>query len=105
MSFELDPMKDKINRAKHGLPLDLGSQIFDRDFIEEQDIRFDYGETRFVATGPVAALDDRICVVVYTWRGAARRLISLRRANDEEIARYCASHPGAAGRGHRLDDA
>jgi uncharacterized DUF497 family protein len=93
MPFELDPMKDEINKAKHGLPLDLGAQIFDRDFVEEQDDRFDYGETRFVATGPVAALDDRICVVVYTWRGADRRLISFRKANDEEIARYRESHP------------
>ncbi len=93
MSFELDPMKDRINKAKHGLPLDLAAQIFDRDFVEEQDDRFDYGETRFVATGPVAALDDRICVVVYTWRGADRRLISFRKANDEEIARYRESHP------------
>lgn len=93
MSVELDPVKDEINKAKHGLPLDLASQMFDRDFVEEQDDRFDYGETRFVATGPVAALDDRICVVVYTWRGAARRLISFRKANDEEIARYRESHP------------
>jgi uncharacterized DUF497 family protein len=93
MPFELDPVKDGINRIKHGLPLALGEQLFDRDFIEEQDSRFDYGETRFVATGPVAALDDRICVVVYTWRGDARRLISFRKASDEEIARYRQSHP------------
>lgn len=92
MSFELDPMKDESNRAKHGLPLDLGSEIFKRDFIEEQDERFEYGEPRFVAIGPVAPLDDRICVVVYTWRGAKRRLIGFRKANDEEIARYRASH-------------
>jgi len=92
MSFELDPVKDEINKAKHGLPLDLGMEIFDRDFVEEQDARFEYGETRFVATGPVASLDDRICVVVYTWREAVRRLISFRKANDEEIARYRESH-------------
>ena len=93
MQFELDPMKDDANKKKHGLPLDLGKQVFDADFIEEQDTRFDYGETRFVATGPVAALAGRICVVVYTWRNASRRLISFRKANDEEIARYRASHP------------
>ena len=93
MRFELDPVKDEINKSKHGVPLDLGMEIFDRAYIEEQDIRFDYGETRFVAMGPVASLDDRICVVVYTWRDAVRRLISLRKANDEEIARYRESHP------------
>jgi uncharacterized DUF497 family protein len=92
-AFELDPVKDGINKRKHLLPLDLGIQVFDRDFIEEQDVRIDYGEARFIALGPVAALADRICVVVYTWRNAKRRLISFRKANDEEIARYRASHP------------
>ena len=62
-------------------------------FVEEQDVRIDYGEARFVAMGPVTALADRICVVVYTWRNAQRRLISFRKANDEEIERYRASHP------------
>ena len=89
--FELDPMKDGANKRKHGLPLDLGSELFDGPFVEEQDLRNDYGETRFVATGPVASLADRICVVVYTWRDAKRRLISFRKANDEEIERYRAS--------------
>ena len=91
--IEFDPVKDQINRLKHGLPLALGAEIFERDFIEEQDDRSDYGESRFLAIGPVASLSERICVVVYTWRDAKRRLISFRKANDEEIARYRASHP------------
>jgi hypothetical protein len=93
MAYELDPVKDEINRSKHGLPLDLGVEVFDGTFVEEPDTRFDYGEARFVATGPVASLADRVCVVVYTWRGANRRLISFRKANDEEVARYRDSHP------------
>ena len=91
--FELDPVKDEANKQKHLLPLDLGIQVFDEHFIEEQDIRNPYGEARFVAMGPVRALAGRICVTVYTWRDAKRRLISFRKANDEEIARYRASHP------------
>lgn len=71
MPFELDPMKDEINKTKHGLPLDLGAEIFNGDFIEEQDDRFDYGEARFVATGPVPALDDRIALS--SIRGGAPR--------------------------------
>ena len=92
-NVEFDPVKDQVNRRKHGLPLALGAEIFERDFIEEQDDRFEYGESRFLAIGPVESLNDRICVVVYTWREAKRRLISFRKANDEEIARYRASHP------------
>jgi uncharacterized protein len=93
VEFELDEEKDVINRAKHGLPLDLGIEVFAYDFIEEEDSRFDYEETRFVATGPAASLGDRVCVVVYTWRGTSRRLISFRKANDKEIIKYRQSFP------------
>ena len=86
--FEFDPAKDEINRVKHGLPLGMGDEVFDQHFIEEEDRRFDYEETRFVAFGPVASQDDRICATVYTWRGPIRRLISFRKANDEEVDRY-----------------
>ena len=90
--FELDADKDTINRAKHGLPLDWGVYIFDGPFIEEEDARFEYDETRFLAIGPVSQMDDRICLVVYTWRGTTRRLISFRKANDKEIVKYRQSH-------------
>ena len=90
--YEFDPLKDEANRRKHGVPLPMGIHVFDGDYIEEEDARNDYGETRFAAMGPVAALDGRICVCVYTWRDGKRRLISFRKANDEEIARYRASH-------------
>ena len=90
--YEFDPLKDDTNRRKHGVPLPMGIQVFDGDYIEEQDSRVEYGETRFAAMGPVAALGGRICVCVYTWRAAKRRLISFRKANDEEIDRYRASH-------------
>ena len=90
--FEFDPVKDELNRLKHGLPLALASTLFDGPFIEEEDERRDYGETRFIATGPIAPLGDRICVVVYTWRANRRRLISFRKANDEEASRYRSSH-------------
>ena len=93
MSVEFDPDKAMINHAKHGLNIALGAEIFDRAYIEEEDDRVDYGETRFLALGPVASLGDRICAVVYTWRGSERRLISFRKANDKEIGKYRQSHP------------
>ena len=89
---EFDPDKDAINRGKHGLMLELGSEIFDRSYIEEEDNRVDYGETRFLAIGPVASLNDRICAVVYIWLGRERRLISFRKANDRETRKYRQSH-------------
>ena len=67
--------------------------IFTGPFVKEEDARIDYGETRFVATGPIAALGNRIFVVVYTWRENIRRIISFRKANDREIRKYRASNP------------
>ena len=86
--FELDPDKAAINMAKHKLELALGRRVFDGDFIETVDDRVDYGETRFVAMGPVASLANRICVTVYTWRDGRRRLISFRKANGDEVEQY-----------------
>ena len=50
-----------------------------------EDDRQDYGETRFITIG---FLDRRMVVVVWTQRGRARRIISLRKANDREQALY-----------------
>lgn len=91
--FEFDPEKDAINREKHGLPLLVAVDLFDGPFVEREDERHDYGETRFEATGPVARLDDRIHVVVYTWRDGKRRLISVRKANGKEVRKYLGRKP------------
>ena len=85
--------KDEDNIRTRGLPLGAAELLFTGPFVEEEDARLDYGETRFVATGPIAALGDRIFVVVYTWRENIRRIISFRKANDREIRKYRASNP------------
>ena len=93
--IEFDVGKDADNQQKHGMPLGAAELLFDGPYIEEEDARLDYGETRFIATGPVAAFGGRIFVVVYTWRSTIRRIISFRKANEREIAKYQASHPQA----------
>ena len=85
--------KDEDNIRTRGLPLGAAELLFTGPFVEEEDARIDYGETRFVATGPIAALGNRIFVVVYTWRENIRRIISFRKANDREIRKYRASNP------------
>jgi uncharacterized DUF497 family protein len=47
-----------------------------------EDMRKGYGETRFITW---ALMDSRLVVIVWTPRGAARRIISLRKANEREI--------------------
>ena len=78
--FEADDTKAIANLDKHGLPLNAAQLLFDGPFIEEEDQRNEYGESRFVATG------------LYTWRGAVRRIISFRKANDREIRKYQANN-------------
>ena len=93
MKIGFDPDKQAINVRKHGLTFDAAALLFEGAFVEEVDKRSDYGETRFVATGPVAEFGGRICVVVYIWRGGRRRVISFRKANDKEIGRYRDAKP------------
>ena len=93
MRFELDPVKDDLNRIKHGIPLDVGVMVFRGSYIEEEDARFDYDETRFTAIGPIEAFGGRLFSVTYTWRGIVRRLISVRKASVREIRNYRRSHP------------
>ena len=88
---EFDVAKDEENRRKHQLPLAAAALLFESTYVEEEDTRREYGETRFIATGPIAAFGGRIFVVVYTWRGPVRRVISFRKANDREVRRYHAS--------------
>ena len=49
-----------------------------------EDTRRDYGETRIVCFGYLAA---RMVVVGYTPRGAVRHVFSMRKANEHEQAR------------------
>jgi uncharacterized protein len=65
--FEFDPAKSKSNLRKHRIDFDDAKRIWDGPVFEFEDIRFDYGERRFIALGSVAG---REIVVVYTWRGA-----------------------------------
>jgi uncharacterized protein len=90
---EYDVEKDEENQRERGLPFAAAEFLFDGPFVEEEDLRGDYGEQRFVATGPIALFGDRIFVVVYTWRDGVRRIISFRKANDREVERY---HQGLA---------
>lgn len=85
MIYEWDDAKCRANIDKHGVDFAL---IWRFDWARaaiEKDGRKNYGEERFRATGPV---DAAIIVVAYTRRGAAIRVISMRRANKREEERY-----------------
>ena len=66
--IEFDPRKNRADLEKHGIDLPTASQIWNDLVFEREDDRRDYGETRIVALG---AIEGRVLVVVYTWRGSA----------------------------------
>ncbi|MBF0160636.1 MAG: BrnT family toxin [Magnetococcales bacterium] len=91
MKIIRDPVKDIINREKHGLSLAEAAHLdWDKALIWE-DTRRDYGESRQVA---LAVLGTRVHVVVFVDRTDGRRIISLRKANVKEVMRYVEEFEG-----------
>jgi uncharacterized DUF497 family protein len=84
VEIEFDPVKDEINRKKHGLSLSLAAELDWDDALCWEDIWSDYGEQRFNALVPMG---DRLYYVTYTYRHVTRA-ISLREADNVEKKRY-----------------
>jgi len=85
MPFEWDERKRRANLVKHGVDFTRIVRIFEGPTLEAQDRRCDYGGARIGAFGEV---NDEVFFVVYTWRGANRRIISARKAGSNERTLY-----------------
>jgi len=86
MADRFDPAKDAMNRAKHGLPLEFGDQIFaDDNHLIIPSIREVDGEERFKVVGIVGG---KLFTAVFVWRGDAARFMSVRRSNAGESKAY-----------------
>jgi uncharacterized DUF497 family protein len=83
--FEWDTENEGVHVRKHGIDFSTASRIWEATVFEKSDARHDYGEERFIGVGKV---DGRLLVVVYTWRGTSRRIISARKANSRERELY-----------------
>ncbi len=86
MEFEWDENKNKRNIIKHQIAFDDAKEVFkDINRKVSPDLRFDYGESRWVTIGKML---DAIIVVVYTCRNKVYRLISARYAKKQEREIY-----------------
>lgn len=85
MEIQFDPGKRAAALASRALDFARADEVFTGHHFTAPDLREDYAEDRFITAG---LLDDRMVVLVWTPRGAARRIISMRKANDREQARY-----------------
>ncbi|MEN9374117.1 MAG: hypothetical protein RIR79_1669 [Pseudomonadota bacterium] len=90
MHIEFDPEKRDKTIAMRGLDFARAGEAFAGRHFTAPDLRENYGEPRFVTVGK---MDSRMVVVVWTPRGTARRIISMRKANEREQEKYA----------HRLD--
>ena len=84
-AFEWDPMKALANRTIHGVSFELAEKFEFETALTAEDDRFDYGEQRWRSLG---LIDNRHYVLVFTMRGSAVRIISLRKANSREVREY-----------------
>ena len=85
MEIEFDPVKRNRTLAERGLDFARASESFAGHHFTAEDMREDYLEQRFITVG---LLDKRMVVMVWTPRGDARRIISMRKANEREQKRY-----------------
>lgn len=80
-----DPAKRQRTLLERGLDFADAVQVFETGVFEVEDTRRPYGETRVICYG---FLDDRLLVVVYAPRKRRRHVISMRKANEREKARF-----------------
>jgi hypothetical protein len=80
-----DPAKRAATLAVRGLDLADAAMVFEGETLDAKDDRADYGETRIVTVGRLAGW---MVILVWTQRGGARHVISMRKANEREQRRY-----------------
>ena len=84
--FEWDEAKSEACFVSRKFDFEFASKAFaDPNRMVRLDLRDDYGEVRFELSG---AIEDRLYIVVFTWRAGKVRIISARKANRREVARY-----------------
>ena len=88
MRITFDPAKRQATLEDRGLDFADAAEVFGGVTVDFEDVRFPYSEPRFVCVGHLAG---RMVIVVWTPAEDGRRVISMRKANEREQARYAAS--------------
>ena len=85
MRITYNKIKRQEGLTKHGLDFKDAAIVFKGETFEFIDERKDYGEERIIAVGH---LEGRMVLICYTQRGIAKRIISMRKANEREVKTY-----------------
>ena len=85
--FEWDEEKEKLNIRKHGISFEEAVSVFEDSFsLTIYDPLHSIDEDRFIDLG--YSSKGRLLVVIYTERGNRIRLISCRKATNQEKISY-----------------
>lgn len=90
MNFEWDNAKQQSNLDKHGVDFLDAVRIYSNPVLEWIDTRKEYGEERIMTIG---FDEEDYFVVVSTWRGENRRIISAWKAGRDEEEKYHQNNP------------
>lgn len=85
MDIEFDEEKRQQTLEHRGLDFSDAASLFEGLTLVFRDDREAYGEDRFQTVG---YLGERLVMVVWTLRGEARRIISMRKCNAREQVKY-----------------
>lgn len=85
MRITYDPRKRAETLELRQLDFEDAAQVFAGRTLEVTDDRRDYGEIRQQTVGRLAG---RLVMVVWTERGVARHVISMRKCNEREAKIY-----------------
>lgn len=83
--IEFDEEKRLLTLLERRLDMRRAGEIFLGQYMSQTDSRLDYGEERIITAG---RLDDHLVILVWTRRGSKKRIISMRKANEREIAKH-----------------
>jgi uncharacterized protein len=84
--YEWDEIKREANKANHqGIDFTLAFDFEWETALIVEDSRQDYSETRYQALG---LINNRLYMLVFTFRAVRVRIISLRKANKKEYRKY-----------------
>ena len=84
MDFEYDSTKSASNLSKHGIDFDQAQALWDDPWMLEAPAKTE-DEPRFISIGKI---EGKHWSAIWTPRGHAVRIISVRRARKEEIGYY-----------------
>jgi hypothetical protein len=84
MEFEYDPTKSQTNKEKHGIDFEDAQLLWQDEDRVEFPARSDSEDRRAL----IGIKDEKIWVAFYTMRGASVRIISVRRARENEEKTY-----------------